>query len=37
MCDGMWTMWPAAGIVAATVSAAARARSGCGDASTAWM
>src|SRR5947208_3347750 len=35
MCEGMWTIWPAAGISGSSLSAAASARSGVFDASTA--
>ena len=37
MCDGMCTRCPRPGCRSRSASAAASARSGCGDASTAWM
>ena len=37
MCAGMWTRWPAAGTSVSSRAAEGSARSGCFDASTAWM
>ena len=37
MCDDMWTRWPAPGASVRSRSAAGSARSGKGDASSAWI